>query len=310
MFLRTRTASRSRAACLGVLLATTLTALTGPAVSATPTVDPVAGARQAATTDLTIASFNVLGSSHTRGSSRYASGVARTAGVVKLLQQHHVEVVGLQEMQADQMRSFQSRTHDTYDVYPGLGGGREIDGENSLAWDRTSWQAVEKRTFEIPYFDGNRRAMPLVKLRNLRTGMTAWFANVHNPATNRAHPGQDGWRRKAIAAEARLVRRLDGTGVPVFLTGDMNEREQAFCPLTGQAPLQAARGGSHQGGVCRAGNPRYVDWVFGSRKLTFDGYVEDRGALDKRTSDHPVVVGQAHIDPLEYRAAVQPVPAG
>jgi hypothetical protein len=259
-------------------------------------------------TDLTIASFNVLGSSHTRGSSRYASGVARTAGVVKLLQDHQIQVVGLQEMQSDQMRSFQSRTRDTYDVYPGLRGGR--DGENSLAWDRTVWQAVEKSSFEIPYFDGNRRAMPLVKLRNLRTGMTAWFANVHNPATNSAHPGQDGWRRKAIAAEARLVRRLDATGVPVFLTGDMNERERAFCPLTGRAPLKAARGGSNQGGVCRAGDPRYVDWVFGSRKLTFDGYVEDRGALNRRTSDHPVVVGQAHIDPLEYRAALQPVPAG
>ena len=309
MFFRTRTTSRSRAVCLGALLAATLTAATAPAASATPTVDPVAGARKATATDLTIASFNVLGSSHTRGGGRYASGVARTAGVVKLLQRHHVQVVGLQEMQADQMRSFQSRTRGTYDVYPGLGGAREIDGENSVAWDRTAWQAVQKRTFEIPYFDGNRRAMPLVKLRNLRTGMTAWFANVHNPATNREHPGQDGWRRKAIAAEARLARRLDATGVPVFLTGDMNEREQAFCPLTGRAPLRAARGGSNQGGVCRAQNPRYVDWVFGSRKLTFDGYVEDRGALDKRTSDHPIVLGQAHIDPLAYRGAVQPVPA-
>ena len=137
--------------------------------------------------------------------------------------------------------------------------------------------------------------MPLVRLRNRATGMTAWFANVHNPASTAGHRGSAKWRAKAIAEEARLVRRLHDTGLPVFLTGDMNEREQAFCPLTSRAPLQAARGGSHTGGSCRAGNPRYVDWAFGSPDLTFSGYVEDRGRLNRRTSDHPMIVTHATI---------------
>jgi hypothetical protein len=274
---------------------------TPPAPSPTPAPGP-----EAASTDLTIASFNVLGSSHTRGPGGYASGVRRTKGVVRLLDRHDVEVVGLQEMQADQMRSFLDRTNGRYAAFPGLGGAREIDGENSVAWDTSAWEAVEKKSFTIPYFGGNRRAMPLVKLRNLSTGMTAWFANVHNPATNRHHGGNDRWRRKAILREAELARKLHDTGVPVFLTGDMNEREQAFCPITGKAPMRAARGGSHTGGRCRAGNPRYVDWAFGSRQLTFSGYVEDRGAVDRRTSDHPIVVSDAHIDGAQYQQAVQP----
>ena len=106
--------------------------------------------------------------------------------------------------------------------------------------------------------------------------------------------------------EAEVAKQVhDDTGDPVFLTGDMNEREQAFCPLTGSAPLQAARGGSHTDGTCRANDPKYVDWAFGSTQLTFDGYVEDRGAVNRRTSDHPIVVSDAHIDGSTFASAVQ-----
>jgi hypothetical protein len=253
-----------------------------------------------ASTQVRIATFNVLGASHTGGRGGYSSGVQRTKHVVKLLQKHHVQVVGFQEMQTSQMRTFQRRTDGAYATYPGLHGRRDIDSENSIGWKKDTWTAVEKKMFTIPYFGGNRRAMPLVKLRNRQTGLTAWFANVHNPATNAARRGNDGWRRKAILREAKLARQLHKTGLPVFLTGDMNEREKAFCPLTGKAPLHAARGGSHRDGRCHADNPRYVDWIFGSRQVGFTGYVEDRGGLDRRTSDHPVVVGTAHLDPSDY----------
>jgi mRNA deadenylase 3'-5' endonuclease subunit Ccr4 len=109
--------------------------------SPTPAPTPAPGP-EAASTDLTIASFNVLGSSHTRGADGYSSGVRRTKGVVRLLDKHDVEVVGLQEMQADQMRSFRKRTDGAYAMYPGFSGEREIDGENSVAWERATWEAV------------------------------------------------------------------------------------------------------------------------------------------------------------------------
>jgi hypothetical protein len=289
-----------------VTAAATVVGVTG-AASATPGIPgEVRGeARRSVATDLTVSSFNVLGSSHTRHHARYASGVRRTDGVARLVEKHDVEVVGFQEMQSDQLRTFLDRTEQRYDVHPGF-TLRDIDTENSIAWDRTEWEALKRRTVDVPYFDGNRRAMPVVKLRNLRTGMTAWFVNVHNPATNAKHPGQDGWRRKAIRIEVNLVRRLSKSGLPVFLTGDMNEREQAFCPVTGGAPMQAARGGSHRDGVCRAENPRFVDWVFGHRKVGFHHYRELTGGLVARTSDHPMILTEARLHPTRYPDAFTP----
>ena len=99
------------------------------------------------------------------------------------------------------MRSFRQPHRRRVRDVPRPGGEREIDGENSVAWDRSVWEAVEKRTFTIPYFHGNRRAMPLVKLRNRETGMTAWFANVHNPASTAGH------RRLGQVARARRSAR-------------------------------------------------------------------------------------------------------
>lgn len=298
-----RTSYATRASIRRTLLGLVTAMVALLAASTLPASANTAAAGRAVSTDLTVASFNVLGSSHTRGHARFASGVSRTNGVVELVRRHDVEVVGFQEMQADQLRAFLDQTSGQYDVYPGF-TLRRLDTENSLAWDRTAWEAIEKRTVDIPYFNGNLRPMPVVKLRNLATGMTAWFVNVHNPATNRRHPGQDGWRRKAIRMEVALMRRLSETGIPVFLTGDMNEREEAFCPITGGAPMKAARGGTHENGVCRAANPTSVDWIFGHRDVGFSDYVEDRSRLVRRTSDHAMIVAEAHLDPLAYPNAI------
>ena len=76
----------------------------------------------------------------------------------------------------------------------------------------------------------------------------------------------------------------------------MNERAEYFCAMTGDAPMVAARGGSHDGG-CQANRPRAVDWIFGSQDdhVTFSGYFEDRSQLVDITTDHPVVVSQVRI---------------
>jgi hypothetical protein len=58
--------------------------------------------------------------------------------------------------------------------------------------------------------------------------------------------------------------------------------------------MVAARGGTNNGG-CRAGNPRAVDWIFGSQGVTFTRYYEDRSRLVDITTDHPVVVSQVRI---------------
>ena len=245
--------------------------------------------------DFTLSSFNVLGSSHTSGSGKrpgMASGRTRVGRAVDLMRRHGSDVVGFQELQGDQLATLQRRTG--WQFHPGF-SLRARDTENSIGWDPSMWVAVERHTIDIPYFDGNRRPMPYVKLRHTTTGVEAWFANFHNPADTNAFPNQQRYRDRATAIEVDLANRLiRGTGLPVFITGDMNEREEYFCRMTGGAPMIAARGGSNVGG-CQPGNPRAVDWIFGSQGVTFSGYFEDRGSLVDRITDHPVIVSRVRI---------------
>ena len=251
------------------------------------------------TLDFTLGSFNVLGSSHTaRGGThaRFGPGPARARNVAALVSAHQVDVVGFQEMQADQLNAFLSATGYRYDAYPGLRLGR-LNTENSIAWRRDTWELVSTRTIAIPYFRGHPRLMPVVLLRNPETGIEAWFANFHNPADTPHWGNNARWRAVATAKEAALVNDLRSTGTPVLLTGDMNERAQYYCSLTGRTDMHAAidlMGGSSTGG-CNPPRIRFVDWVFGSDDVLFTGYVEDDGPLVRRTSDHPIVYGRARL---------------
>ena len=238
--------------------------------------------------DFTLTTFNMLGSSHTAGGGKrpgMASGRVRAGRAAALLNRHGTDVAGFQEMQGDQLAAMQRQTG--MDFHPGF-SLRRRDSENSIGWRRDLFVAVERHTVNIPYFNGSARAMPYVRLKNLDTGLEAWFANFHNPADTPRFHRQQRYRDRATAIEVSLANRLIKTGIPVFITGDMNERDSYFCRLTGGAPMVAARGGSNNGG-CQPGNPRAVDWIFGSQGVTFSNYREDRSRLVDITTDHPVV---------------------
>ncbi|NUR06695.1 MAG: hypothetical protein HOQ45_06770 [Nocardioidaceae bacterium] len=241
----------------------------------------------------TVSSFNVLGASHTRGGARgMAPGAVRARHAAELIRRHGAEVVGFQELQGGQLAVL--RRHTNLDFWPGS-ALRARDTENSIGWRRDTWAAVDKRVVSIPYFDGHPRPMPYVKLRHLRTGLEAWFANFHNPADTGRYPHQQRFRDRATAIEISLANQLvRQSGDPVFITGDMNERDEYFCRMTAGAPMIAARGGSNVGS-CQPGNPRAVDWIFGSQGVDFTGYTEDRSPLVRRTTDHPVIVARVHI---------------
>ena len=244
--------------------------------------------------DFTLTTFNVLGASHTAGRDGrrgMASGSTRARRAAAIVRRHGSDVVGFQELQGVQLAGL--ARHTDLDFYPGF-QLRRSDSENSIGWRRDRFELVERHVVGIPYFNGHRRAMPYIKLRSRTTGLEAWFMNFHNPAdTNRYHH-QQRWRNAASGIEERLANQLVRTGLPVFLTGDMNERASYFCRLTGGAPMIAARGGSHSGG-CQAGRPRAVDWIFGSQGVDFTGYYEDRSHLVDITTDHPVVSARVQI---------------
>jgi hypothetical protein len=241
-----------------------------------------------------IASFNVLGASHTAagGNKRgYAGGTTRMGWAVQLIRGNNISVVGLQEYEQVQHGTFTNITGGGWGVYPGLQVGNK-GVRNSIAWNNAVWELVEAHTIPIPYFHGNQVPMPYILLKHKETGRLSWFINIHNPASTRG-PAQH-WRDVATAKEIALMNDLQRAtttnqiGIPTFLMGDFNEKSEAFCRVTSGAYAQAANGGTSS--PCRLPSNHGIDWIFGSTPgVSFSGYVRMDGGLVNRVSDHPMI---------------------
>ncbi len=266
--------------------------------------DPVPAEPVAQPVEFVISSFNILGSSHTRGGSRprFAPGPQRARSVAQLLLNHRVEIVGFQEMQNDQRAVIESLVGDRYAMYPGASMS-ERESVNSIAWDVNRWEAVDSQVVDIPYFHGAVRKMPVVRLQNRSNDAQIWVGNFHNPSD--AEGQNEQWRDRATQIEAKLANDLiQRDGIPVLFTGDFNEREDVFCPMVGQTPLTAADGGSSGNGVCRPPSPTYIDWVFGAG-VGWLSHLADKSALVHRTTDHPMIVVHALLQPPDGSSAEQ-----
>jgi hypothetical protein len=242
-----------------------------------------------------VASFNVLGASHTTSRRGFSRGVVRMALAVDLLRARDIDVVGFQEFEDPQYSSFMGRTAGSFGVYPGRAlGPKSI--RFSIAWRLSDWTLVDASSVTVPYAGGSRIQMPYVLLRDNVSGQEVYFANFHNPADtpNLGHNAR--WRAIATGIEVALANQLAATGHPVVITGDMNDRVGYFCRMTTGAPMHAAIGGS-SGVPCSPTNGLQVDWIFGSSQIAFSDYRTDRSAPIPRVTDHPIVFAQGTIAP-------------
>ncbi len=238
---------------------------------------------------LRVISFNVLGSSHTRGRGGRASGVHRIGGAAQLVRD--AAVVGLQELQHDQAASLVQRLPN-YSIFPGNSMGRQLS-HNSLIWRNDLFTVLETHTVVIPYHHGRPWPMPYVKLRHV-SGAELWVANFHNPASTKKAGNNARWRRVAVSREIALARALRADGTPVIFTGDFNDRGEFFCPIA-RSGMRAANGGSVEGGSCRVPGGAPIDWIVGSPEIAWSGYTALRGGLVAHTSDHPLVAATATL---------------
>lgn len=236
----------------------------------------------------TVATLNVLGHSHTKSGgkrSHYAPAPERMDSTIDLLLDHEVDVVGLQEFQRSQQGWFQRRAGDVYDLYA-------PDRDNAIAWRRATWELVDQDTFEIPYFFGRPRPMPLVRLRHRLTGEEVVVLSVHNPASIRRVGDMSAQRAEALRIEQDLVERIHRQeDVPVLLVGDFNARGEVFCDLTESGLLRSSAGPRPEGEPCVAPEDG-IDWIFGTRDVDFVSHARLRGPLVSRTTDHPLVVAR------------------
>lgn len=245
-----------------------------------------------------VASFNILGANHTDGArpshKSFAPSTVRTPRAISALNLNRVDVVGFQEMQAKQFAQFKAQTAGAWAAYPGA-QLTNYATHNTIAWRTAKWSLVEANSIPITYFNGTLVPMPYVLLRHVTTGRLVWFANFHNPASTKNRPPQYQWRMKAKAAEIALANRLWESGLPLVITGDMNEKETYFCSMTTLAPMKSASGGSYGAAPCRPPADVRIDWVFGSNFLQFSNYRAVRGDLVQRTTDHPLVVADVTV---------------
>lgn len=244
----------------------------------------------------TIATFNVLGHSHTVAggtAARFADSTTRMGWTLSALAAASVDLVGLQEVQPQQLSSFLGRAGGTWSIWPGNDLGR-WGMANSVAWRKDTFTVVRSHTMDIPYFGGQPRMQPYILLQHKKTGQKLWIANFHNPANHGSPGANTRYRRIATAREIDLANTLAETGWPVFFTGDFNDREEIFCPLTRSTALKAANGGS-TGAICSPPDRMPVDWIFGSSRVRFSGYAAIDSGIIARASDHPLVVAEVGV---------------
>lgn len=257
-----------------------------PSQDTTPGQPPVAPPRGAV---FGVASFNILGSSHTGGYGAdqhpsWRSGRARMSGMVAALRRHRVEVAGLQEVQRSQRHAFTRAAGPQWSQYPRAGSG----GDNRIVWRTGVFTLVGTRTFTIPYFNGHRTRMPVVLLEHRGTGQRVWVASIHNPAETGRYHHQGRFRARALARERDAVGWLRRTGNPVLLTGDFNQHGPAFCTMT-RTQLSVSAYGARPGRGCRVPRHSGIDWIFGAGGVRFSGYRSDWSPDRAHISDHPII---------------------
>lgn len=227
-----------------------------------------------------VGTLNILGSNHTPRGSGYAPGPVRAGWAAGQIRNRGIDVIGMQEVQPDQIRALNGALGGSYSMWPqedqlGRNAYRlQIAFRNDL-FDITDTGSI------TTVFSHQMRPIPWVKLRHKETGGEFYFVTIHNSPRD-----QERDRDVATDQEISLLNSLLSTGLPVFVVGDMNEPDEFFCRVGAATGMVAANGGSATSGGCSVPAPRSIDWIMGGNGTSFSGYVRERV---NAISDHPIV---------------------
>jgi endonuclease/exonuclease/phosphatase family metal-dependent hydrolase len=244
-------------------------------------------ALQPATAAFRIGTLNILGSNHTSGGKgRYGRGTTRAAISAGLIKSRGIDVVGFQEVQDDQLVVLQNQLAG-YHIWPMQTLGNNSQ-RNQIAWRDDKFELLDSGS--VPYvFSSQTIPLPWVLLRDRVNGGQFYVITTHNSAGR-----LEGQRDAATTVEINLIKQLHASGIPVFITGDMNEHEEFFCRAATEAGMTAANGGSGASGCVLPPRPRRVDWIMGTTDIDFSGYVQD-GASLQAASDHYLLYANAAL---------------
>lgn len=281
---------------------------TGPvrlSAGASPTTQPPGPTR------VRISTFNLLGYGHTdptvKGSRKgWLDGRTRQRMADQLIRANGLEIIGFQEMEQPQIDQFNAELGSAYDLFPGSSyrGAASVNVRgNSIAWRRDRWTALQETYYDAPYFRGANVPRPIVLLQNKVTGQQLLVTNTHNPADT--FGDAQALRDQAVDIQARTLNalRAQHPGVPIVLTGDMNDTRRFYCRLTSRTTLRAANGGTRTATRCTLPPSPQIDWILGTPDVVWSGYQQLRTPYVARTTDHPVVWADATIKPVAAQRA-------
>lgn len=275
---------------------TTTPSASTAAPSAGPTADPIdpdeanAVPRNRRGFRFKIGTFNVLGSQHTAGKGGFAPGTKRAGWTAGAIKKRGIDVIGLQEVQRDQLRVLRKQLPG-YRIWPGTSLGNQ-GVRLQIAFRKKRFRMVDHGRISTR-FDRQVRPIPWVKLRDKRTDRRFYVVDIHNSPKRMERE-----RDRATAHQVKLVRQLRKKGVPVFVTADANEKREFYCKMTGGTDLKAANGGKARAKGCHPPKRRLrIDWILGGRRVAFSKYQEDRGARVKASSDHELVHARVRVLP-------------
>ncbi|HYH35004.1 MAG TPA: endonuclease/exonuclease/phosphatase family protein [Nocardioides sp.] len=236
------------------------------------------------TASFVVGTLNVLGSNHTPPGSGWAPGRTRIGWAADVVRARGIDVIGLQEVQDDQIPVLASRLPG-YTVWPqqalGPSGNRLQIAFRSDLFELAGTGSI------TTVFSSQMRPVPYVLLRHRESGLTFHVLTLHNSPRE-----LEGERDSATGAEIALFDRLLASGLPLLVTGDTNEPAEFFCRVGAATGMVAANGGSTSGGCVLPPAPTGLDWIMGGGVSGFSDYV--RTALPKIT-DHPIVYSRVAL---------------
>lgn len=237
-----------------------------------------------------VGTLNILGSQHTAGPGGYGPGTSRASMLADAILNRGVDLVGLQEVQDDQLNVLQSRLPG-YGIWPGRALGNN-GVRLQIAYSYAQFELVDTGSITT-VFDHQTRPIPYVLLRNRATGGEFYVIDVHNSPRD-----QEGDRDAATGAEISLVNSLRSTGKPVLLMGDTNEHTEFFCRVAASTGMVGSNGGSAASGCNPGPGPIKIDWVMGGGGVAFSGHVVDYGSPIPAATDHAFVHATVTVTPM------------
>jgi alpha-tubulin suppressor-like RCC1 family protein/endonuclease/exonuclease/phosphatase family metal-dependent hydrolase len=256
------------------------------ASSPSPTeVEPLPPADPTGVTDFRIATVNALGNGHTRPYAHddaFGPATTRMSWMADQLDNSAIDIMGLQETNADQVWHLMKAARGTWDVFPRPEAGDDA-AEAALAWRTSVWELVEATTM-MNQFISKELPRPIVKLRHKVTGKEIYVINVHNAPWDYQFK-----RNRATNVQIAKINELRATGTPVFYVGDMNEKREILCKVLGKTDLVSPFGGSYDDATGRCTNPpsrMRVDWIFGSPEASYANFEYTRPPLLSLVTDH------------------------